>query len=109
MAIAQTQKSLDILEAFWPYLGERRRAKAREVVAQWQKNYHSRPVRFTDEQVEEILAQRYLGVSAIDLAAIYGTYRQYITAIVRGERARNVGDACEIRGGWLTSAVNLVS
>lgn len=106
--ISQTQKSIDVLEAFWPYLGERRRAKAQEVIAQWQENCRSRPMRYSYDQVEEILAQKYLGVSAIELAADYGCSRQYIHSIVRGERARELPDACEIVGGRLTSLVSLV-
>lgn len=107
VTISKTRKSLNVLEAFWPYLGDRRRAKAQEVTALWEENSHSRPVRFPPEQVEEILAQKYLGLSAIELGVMYDCSRQYIHAIVRGERSRELPDACEIVGGRLTSAVSL--
>lgn len=53
-------------------------------------------VKFTDEQIEEIQAQRYIGRSAIELAAEYSTNRRYIYEITSHKARRSRIEACEI-------------
>lgn len=80
-------------DEWWPWLGERRRARFDEVLAQRPPKYvqiNRATRRFTDDQVRDMRASYANGETQVSIGARYGVVQAHVSQIILGKYYREV-------------------